>query len=96
MKTFSKITQYPKKNSEPYKKVESLFLQGIDNLFGVYCVDEQQKRQMEMGYFLRMATEDYAFYEDQRTGHKHRCVDDVAPLTLSYLRFTVMPNCFLI
>ena len=35
-----------------------------------------------------MATEDYALYEDQRTEHKHRCVDDVVPLTLSDIRFS--------
>ena len=35
-----------------------------------------------------MATEDYAFYEDQRTEHKHRCVNNVLPLTSSDLKFS--------
>ena len=35
-----------------------------------------------------MATEDYAFYEDQRTEPKRRCVDGVVPLASSYLRFS--------
>ena len=47
MTTFSKITQYPRKNSKPYKEMESSFLQDID-LFDVCCVDEKQRRQMEM------------------------------------------------
>ena len=68
--------------------MESSFLQDIDNLFDVYCVDEQQRRQMEVRHCLRMATEDYAFYEDQRTEGKRWCVDDVVPLTSSNLRFS--------
>ena len=42
MTTFIKLTQYPRKNSEPYEKMESSFLQDIENLFDVYCADEQQ------------------------------------------------------
>ena len=42
--------------------MKSLFLQDRD-LFDVYCVDEQQRRQMEMQHCLKMATEDYGFYE---------------------------------
>ena len=68
--------------------MESSFLQDIDNLFDVYCVDEQQRRQMEMRHCLRMATEDYAFYEDQKTERKRRCVDDAVPLTSLDLRFS--------
>ena len=64
MTIFSKITQYPRKNSEPYKKLESLFLQDIDNLFDVYCVDDQQRRQMDMQHCLKMARENYAFYKN--------------------------------
>ena len=88
MANFSKITRYPRKNSEPYKKLESLFLEDVEKLFDVYCSDEQQRRQMEMRHCLRMATEDYAFYEDQKTERKCRCLDDVVPMTQSELRFS--------
>ena len=67
--------------------MESSFLQDMDQLFDVYCVDEQQRRQMEIRHCLRMAREDFTFYEDQRTEHKRRCVDEVVPLTQSDLRF---------
>ena len=81
MTTFSNVTRYPRMNSEPYKKMESSFLQDMDQLFDVYCVDEQQRRQMETRHCLRMAREDFTFYEGQRTERKHRCVDEVVPLT---------------
>ena len=48
---------------------------------------EQQKRQMKIRHCLRMAREDFTFYEDQRTERKRRCVDEVVPLTQSDLRF---------
>ena len=67
MTTFSNVTQYPRKNSEPYKKMESSFLQDMDQLFHVYCVDEQQ-RQMEIRHCLRMAREDFTFYEMKTRG----------------------------
>ena len=84
MTTFSNVTQYPRKNLEPYKKMESSFLQDMDQLFDVYCVDEQQRRQMEIQHCLRMAREDFTFYEDQRTERKCRCVDEVVPLTQGF------------
>ena len=87
MTTFSNVTRHPRKNSEPYKKMESSFLQDMDQLFDVYSVDEQQRRQMEIRHCLRMAREDFTFYEDQRTERKRRCVDEVVPLTQSDLRF---------
>ena len=67
--------------------MESSFLQDMDQLFNVYCVDEQQRRQIEIRHCLRMAREDFIFYEDQRTERKRRCVDEVVPLTQSDLRF---------
>ena len=68
--------------------MESSFLQDMmDQLFDVYCVDEQQRRQMEIRHCLRMAREDFTFYEDQRTECKRRCVDEVVPLTQPDLRF---------
>ena len=88
MTIFSNVTRYPRKNSEPYKKMESSFLQDMDQLFDVYCVDEQQRRQMEIRHCLRMARKDFTFYEDQRTECKRRCVDEVVPLTQSDLRFS--------
>ena len=87
MTTFSNVTRYSRKNSEPYKEMESSFLQDMDQFFNVYCVDEQQKRQMEIRHCMRMAREDFTFYEDQRTEHKRMCVDEVVPLTQSDLRF---------
>ena len=42
---------------------------------------------MEMRHCLRVATEDYAFYEKQRSDRKRRCVDNVVLPTLSDLRF---------
>ena len=59
MTTFSNVTRYPRKNLEPYKKVEFSFLQDMDQLFDVYCVDEYQRRQMEIRHCLRMAREDF-------------------------------------
>ena len=87
MTAFINVTRYPRRNSEPYKKMESSLLQDMDQLFDVYCVDEQQRRQMEIRHCLRMAREDFTFYEDQRTELKRRCVDEVVPLTQSDLRF---------
>ena len=43
---------------------------------------------MKMQHCLRIATENYAFYEDQSTECKCRCVDDAIPLTSTDLRFS--------
>ena len=43
MANFCKITQYPRKHSELYKKLESSFLKYVEKLFDIYCADEQQK-----------------------------------------------------
>ena len=43
---------------------------------------------MEVRHYLRMATEDDAFYEYQKTERKCRCLENIVPLTQSELRFS--------
>ena len=58
-------------------------MQTIDNLFDVFCVDDQQTKDLEKQYGLRMAEADFAFYQDQKSERVGKCVDTVVPLSSS-------------
>ena len=56
-------------------------MQTIDDLFDVFCVDDQQRKNLEKQLGLRMAEADFAFYQDQKSERVGKCVDTVVPLT---------------
>ena len=62
---------------------ESEFMQTIDSLFDVFCVDDQQRKNLEKQHGLRMAEADYAFYQDQKSERVGKCMDTVVPLSSS-------------
>ena len=63
---FSGLTRYPKtcKASDQYKELETNLLQSAHKLFDIFCYDEEQRKQIEIQYGLRMTSDDHAFFED--------------------------------
>ena len=70
-----------KRRNYTFLQKEAAFLQDIDKLFDVFCYDEKQRKSLEREYKLRMTSDDYAFYEDQKGDRKARCLDKVIPLS---------------
>ena len=56
-------------------------MQTINDLFDVFCVDDQQRKNLEKQHGLRMAEADFAFYQDQKSEQVGKCVDTVVPLS---------------
>ena len=48
-----------------------------------FCVDDQQKKNLEKQHGLRMAEADFALYQDQKSKRVGKCVDTVVPLSSS-------------
>ena len=44
-----------------------------------------------MLHYFEMATEDYAFYENQKIERKRKCVDDIVPLNFKTIYFKTHP-----
>ena len=79
---FSMLDRWSKKRRNyTFLQKEAAFLQDIDKLFDVFCYDEKQRKSLEREYKLRMTSDDYAFYEDQKGDRKARCLDKVIPLS---------------
>ena len=61
--SFSSLDRWTKsRRGNTFLQRESEFMQTIDSLFDVFCVDDQQRKNLEKQHGLRMAEADYAFY----------------------------------
>ena len=67
MKTFTTIFDWSKKKSgKSFLSRESDFMSTIDQLFDVFCINNEQRRHLEKQHGLRMSDDDYSFYNDQK------------------------------
>ena len=60
---------------------------GMDSFFDIFCEDPKRRLELEKEEQLRMAPEDYLFYEDQKGERKRKCLPIVEKLTETDLRF---------
>ena len=82
--SFSSLDRWTKsRRGNTFLQRESEFMQTIDSLFDVFCVDDQQRKNLEKQHGLRMAEADYAFYQDQKSERVGKCKDTVVPLSSS-------------
>ena len=73
--SFSSLDRWSKsKRGNGFFQRESEFMQTIDDLFNVFCVDDQQRKNLEKQHGLRMAEVDFAFYQDQKSERVGKCV----------------------
>ena len=56
------------------------FLGDIEELFDIFCNDQNQRRKLEEINKLKMNKDDFAFYEDQIGPTKRKCLDVVEPI----------------
>ena len=56
------------------------FLRDIEELFDIFCNDQKQRRKLEEINKLKMNKDDFAFYEDQISPRKRKCLDVVEPI----------------
>ena len=93
VKDFRKIESQPKKGkkgaatSAAFENNIKKFLEDIDGLFDTFCIDQQQRRRQEEFYELRMNSDDFAFYEDQKGPRKAKCLSIVKQLDQSDINF---------
>ena len=82
MLNFSGLTRYRKKSktSDQYKKLETNFLHDADKLFDIFCYDNKQRNPYEIIYGLRIAFNDHAFFEDQKSEPKATCLAEILEL----------------
>ena len=52
-------------------------MQTIDELFDIFCIDDQQQKVLENQHGLRMAKIDCAFHQNQASERVGKCVDAV-------------------
>ena len=68
-------------------KKEAEFLSGMDELFDVFCDNPTQRRRLEREHKLRVADENYSFYNDLKGLRIAKCLDVLLPLTSSDNQF---------
>lgn len=88
MNDFSHLLKYPKKKQGKtfFSKLE-LFVNGIDQLFDIFCHVSSKRRALKVQHKLRMTTDDFAFYEDQKGPRVGRCLPFVKRMTSSDVLF---------
>ena len=62
------------------------FLRDIEELFDIFCNDQEQRRKLEINKF-KINKDDFAFYEDQIGPRKRKCLDVVEPIDQSDINF---------
>ena len=88
MKTFSSINRYrEKKRGKSFLQKEVEFMRDMDELFDIFCSDDQQRRQLEKQYLIRITDEDFEFYSDQKGPTLMKCFNIVETLTTSNVQF---------
>ena len=63
------------------------FLLDIEELFDIFCNDQKQRRKLEKINKLKINKNDFAFYEDQISPIKRKCLDVVEPIDQSDINF---------
>ena len=88
MKTFSSIDRYSKKKrGKSFLQKEAKLMRDMDELFDIFCSDNQQRRQLGKQHLLRMTDKDYEFYSDQEGPRLMKCFNIVETLTTSDVEF---------
>ena len=63
------------------------FLSDIEELFHIFCNDQKQRRKLEEINKLKMNKDDFAFYVDQISPRKRKCLDVIEPIDQSDINF---------
>ena len=58
-------------------------MRDMDELFDIFFSDDQQRRQLEKQYLIRMTDKDFEFYSDQKRPRLMKCFNIVETLTTS-------------
>jgi len=59
----------------------------MDEIFDIFCSDDQQKRQLERQHLLRMTDNDFEFYSDRKGPRLMKCFNILETLTTSDVKF---------
>ena len=62
-------------------------MRDMDELFDIFCSDDQQRRQLEKQHLLRMTDRDFEFYSDQKGPRLMKCFKIVETLTAYDVKF---------
>ena len=88
MKTFSSIDRYSKKKcGKSFLQKEAEFMREMDELFDIFFSDDQQRKQLEKQYLLRMTDKDFEFYSNQKGPRLKTCFIIIETLTTSDVKF---------
>jgi len=88
MKTFSSIDRYSKKKrGKSFLQKEAEFMRDMDEIFDIFCSDDQQRRQLEKQHLLRMTDKNFEFHSDQNGPRLMKCFNIVETLTTSDVKF---------
>ena len=78
----STLDRWPKKRRNVnFLEREPRFLQDIDKIFDIFCLDKHQRLCLERQYNLWISDRDYEYYEDQKEDRKTRCLEEIVPLS---------------
>ena len=58
-------------------------MRDMDELFNIFCSDDQQRRQLEKQHLLQMTDKNFEFYFDQKGPRLMKCFNIVETLTTS-------------
>ena len=85
---YSRLCKYDKKKrGAKYQNDLEVFLKKVSELVDIFQNDKKLLSETEKKYKLRMAEQDYEFYEDQKTVRKQICLRQEVPVTPSEERF---------
>ena len=59
----------------------------MDELFDIFCSDDQQRRQLEKQHLLRITDKDFEIYSDHKGPRLMKCFNIVETLTTSDVKF---------
>ena len=77
---YGTLGRWPERDAN-FLERKSKFLQDIDKLFDIFCLDKHQRLCLERQYNLRMSDKDYEYYEDQKGDQKTRCLEEIVLLS---------------
>ena len=91
-KSFKKLHSQPKnrRKNDNYSNLVANFMADINDLFDIFCKDNQQRRKVEEKYKLRMTESDFDFYNDQKGPRIAKCLNVVEKLQPSDKTFARM------
>lgn len=85
---FDKLLRYPKsKRGLKWNNDVDIFNQESSKLFDIFCDNQQRRSELEKIHRLRMAPDDYLFYEDQKSNRIGQCVKRAITPNASDIKF---------